>query len=116
MLVNCIPKISLSISIVSISQYIYFNNTIYSFFRTRGVNGNPASVWQEAALRGKARDSCSSRYIIFYIFLTLQIFYNHLHNILYIYIISIYIISNSRYSCIINPLWIVKFLMTTLVY
>lgn len=54
---------------------------LFFFPGTRGVNGNPASVWQEAALRGKARDSCSS-----------------------------------RYSCIINPLWIVKFLMTTLVY
>jgi len=54
---------------------------LFFFPGSRNSNGNPASVWQEAALRGKARDSCSS-----------------------------------RYSCIVNPMWIVKFLMTTLVY
>jgi len=54
---------------------------LFLFPGSRNSNGNPSSIWQEAALRGKARDSCSS-----------------------------------RYSCIVNPLWIVKFLMTTLVY
>jgi len=54
---------------------------LFFFPGSRSSNGSPASVWQEAALRGKARDSCSS-----------------------------------RYSCLLNPMWIVKFLMTTLVY
>lgn len=54
---------------------------LFLFPGSKASNGYPASVWQEAALHGKARDSCSS-----------------------------------RYSCIINPMWIVKFLMTTLVY
>merc|ERR1711997_864210 len=35
---------------------------LFFFPGTRNSNGNPVSVWQEAALRGKARDSCSSRY------------------------------------------------------
>ena len=34
---------------------------IHIVYRSRNSAGNPSSIWQEAALRGKARDSCSSR-------------------------------------------------------
>ena len=54
---------------------------ILIFPGSRTKDGEPTSKWQEAALRGKAREECYS-----------------------------------RYNCLINPMWILNFVMKTFVY